>query len=107
MSLDVYLRAVRLTDVYEDNITHNLAKMANEAGLYKPVWRPEVWEIKTAQQLIDPLRAGLSILLNEPERFKKFDPDNGWGNYDGLVSFVRLYLAACEENPDAEVVVSR
>ena len=107
MSLDVYLTEVRETTIYDRNITHNLNKMADEAGIYKHLWRPEEIEITKAAQLIEPLREGLSLLLSDPERFKKFDPENKWGDYDGLVNFVREYLAACEENPNASVSVRR
>lgn len=107
MSLDVYLSEVRETTIYDRNITHNLNKMADEAGIYKHLWRPEEIEITKAAQLIEPLREGLALLLSDPERFKKFDPENKWGDYDGLVDFVREYLAACEENPSASVRVSR
>lgn len=107
MSLDVYLCEVRRTTIYDDNITHNLNQMAGEAGIYKHLWRPEEIGITHAKQLIEPLREGLALLLSDPKRFKKFDPENKWGEYDGLVNFVRSYLAACEENPNAEVEVSR
>ena len=107
MSLDVYLTEVRETTIYDSNITHTLNKMPDEGGIYKPLWRPEEIEITKAAQLIEPLREGLSLLLSDPERFKKFDPENKWGDYDGLVNFVREYLAACEENHNASVSVSR
>ncbi len=107
MSLDVYLREVRLTTIYEANITHNLNKMASESGIYEQLWRPEEIGVTHAKQLIEPLREGLALLLSDPERFKKFDPENKWGDYDGLVDFVRSYLAACVENPGAAVEVSR
>lgn len=107
MSLDVYLSEVRETTIYDRNITHNLNKMAEAAGIYKHLWRPEEIEITKAAQLIEPLREGLALLLSDQERFKKFDPENKWGDYDGLVDFVREYLAACEENPNASVRVSR
>jgi len=107
MSLDVYLTEVRETTIYDRNITHNLNKMADAAGIYKHLWRPEEIEITKAAQLIEPLREGLALLLSDPERFKKFDPENKWGDYDGLVDFVREYLSACEENPNASVRVSR
>lgn len=107
MSLDVYLTEVRETTIYDRNITHNLNKMADEAGIYKHLWRPEEIGITKAAQLVEPLREGLSLLLSDPERFKKFDPENKWGDYGGLVNFVREYLAACEENPNASVRVSR
>ena len=108
MSLDVSLTAVRKTVVYDwQGLTHNLARMADEAGLYLPLWKPVDLAIKHANQLIDPLRVGLDVLKQDPERFKKLNPANGWGTYDGFVEFVADYLAACEANPDAEVSVDR
>ena len=107
MSLDVYLKEVRETTIFDWNITHNLNKMADEAGIYKHLWRPEEIGITKAYQLIEPLKAGLDLLLSDPERFKKFDPDNKRGDYDGLVMFVRSYISACEENPNSSVSVSR
>ncbi len=107
MSLDIYLTAVRPTTVFEANITHNLNKMAIEAGIYKHIWRPEEIDVTTAVQLIQPLTDGLALLKSDPARFKKFDTPNGWGVYEHLVDFVERYLAACVAAPDAQVMVSR
>ena len=107
MSLDISLTVERPTDVYSGNITHNLVGMAEEAGIYKHLWRPEEIGITHAAQLIKPLKAGLRALEADPERFKKLNPPNGWGRYETLVAFVRNYLEACVENPDAEIRVSR
>lgn len=107
MSLDVSLTAVRPTRVYGRNITHNLSRMAWEAGIYEHLWSPDEIGVTKAAQLVEPLRAGLARLLAEPAHFRKFNPANGWGNYDGLLAFVQEYLSACEENPDADVSVSR
>jgi hypothetical protein len=94
-------------DVYTANITHNLTVMAAEAGIYMPLWRPDEVGIETAEQLIEPLRAGLELLESDTERFEKLNPENGWGDYEGLVEFMRKYLAACEKYPQAEVSVWR
>lgn len=94
-------------DLYHDNITHNLTTMAKEAGIYKELWRPEELGVEKAWQLICPLSAGLVTLLRDPAHFKTFDPENGWGNYDVLVEFVKNYLRACIDNPDAKVEVCR
>lgn len=107
MSLDVHLTVVRPTEVFWRNITHNLGRMAMEAGIYQHLWRPDEIGVTKAAQLIEPLRAGLAALRAEPERFSALNPVNGWGSYDGLCKFVSDYLAACEENPDADVEVSR
>lgn len=107
MSLDVWLEVIKPCEVWQANITHNLGRMAEEAGIYKHLWRPEEIGITTAHQLIVPLREGLNKLLLEPERFKKFDPPNKWGSYEVLIKFVSDYLSACEESPSATVKVSR
>jgi hypothetical protein len=107
MSLDVYLTRTQPTLVYDANITHNLGAMAAEADIYRFIWRPEELGITKAHELIEPLREGRSLLLSEPERFKKLDAENGWGVYVQFLSFVGRYLKACIEYPDADVEVSR
>lgn len=103
----VVVREYETNEVYSANITHNLNTMANEAGIYNHLWRPDEISVSKAEQLIEPLTIGLALLTSDPERFKKFNPENGWGSYDGLVKFVSDYLAACKEHPDAKVTVSR
>jgi hypothetical protein len=93
--------------VFNANITHNLGKMAAAADIYMQLWRPEELGLGYAHQLIEPLRSGLEHLRREPDYFKRFNPENGWGHYDGLVRFTEQYLDACERYPQAEVRVSR
>lgn len=125
MSLDVYLKGpakqVPCTcshcwnehtredreEFFESNITHNLIKMAREAGVYEACWRPDENGMTKAGQLIDPLKQGIERLKAEPERFRQFNPSNGWGDYDGFVEWLEAYLAACVEYPDADVRASR
>lgn len=95
------------TRVYSANITHNLNTMAKKAGIYKHLWRPDEINIEWAYQLIEPLRLGLVKLLNDPDYYKQFNPENGWGDYNGLVTFVKDYLNACKLNPNAKVSVCR
>ena len=106
MSLDVYLE-VPSQEVFYSNITHNLGRMARAAGIYEHLWRPEEIRITKACELIQPLKAGLERLTADPESFKKFNPGNGWGDYEVLVGFVEEYISACEKNPSANVTVSR
>lgn len=107
MSLDVHLEVVRPCQIYSGNVTHNLSPMAQAAGIYLPLWRPDELGITKAGQLIGPLQAGLARLKADPDKFKAFDPPNGWGSYDGFVKFVEEYLNACGENPEADVSVWR
>lgn len=105
MSLDVDLMG--RASIYSANITHNLTNMADAAGLYEALWRPEEKGYKIASDLIPVLETGLKKLKRTPAKFRKLSPENGWGSYDGLVGFVAAYLEACRENPDAEIEVSR
>ncbi len=124
MSLDVYLEG-EATDVYctcecghshikpykatlfSRNITHNLNRMADAAGIYKALWRPEEIGASKARELEPILTEGLARLRSDPEHYKKLNPENGWGSYEGLVLFVEEYLKACRLYPDLNVKVSR
>lgn len=114
MSLDVYLSAPLCptclrepATLYSDNITHNLNQMADSAGLYQALWRPDEVGWKKAHQLEQALTSGLSLLRSDPGRFEAMNPKNGWGSYRGLVAFVESYLDACRKWPDADVSVCR
>lgn len=107
MSLAVYLKVVKPTEVYSSNITHNLNKMAEAAGFYKYLWRPEEIGITKAKDLIPALEGGLERLKADPQYYQQFNSPNGWGMYEHFVLFVEEYLEACKENPDADIEVSR
>lgn len=94
-------------ELYTANITHNLNKMAEAAGIYHHLWRPDELGITTARELIFPLSKGLGRLMSAPSVYKEFNPDNGWGDYDGLCEFVFNYIKACQQYPAAKVEVSR
>ena len=99
---------VTLTErVYTANITHNLNLMAEEAGIYKALWRPEEEGYYHAKDLIEPLTKGLAQLTSDPERFKAFNSPNGWGMYEHFVPFVAKYLEACVAHPEATVDANR
>lgn len=127
MSLDVYLHRVQKTAVYDANITHNLGKMASEAGIYEALWRPHrlksdynvpegdheaeyEFEKKSqtfASDIIPILEKGLADLKWRPEHYEQFNSPNGWGTYEHFVPFVEAYLQACKDYPDAEIEISR
>lgn len=110
MSLDINLTYKidgNEIDVFDANITHNLTEMAKKSGVYYSLWRPEEKKYKYAKDLIKILEKGLKKLLKNPLEFKKYNPDNGWGTYEGLVELVKNYLENCKKYPNAEITVSR
>ena len=107
MSLDVYLVDESGKELYSRNITHNLTDMADEAGIYQCLWRPEEIDITHARQLIEPLEKGVALLATHKSTFERFNSPNGWGMWEHFLPFCADYLQACRDHPDAWVKVSR
>ena len=106
MSLDVWLK-VNGDEVFAANYTHNCNTMADAAGIYKHLWRPDEIGITKAQELIDPLYEGIKAMAIDPAKFEALNPENGWGSYKTFVPWVFEYWRACCRWPDADVSVSR
>lgn len=86
LDLAVYKKEI-LGEIY---ITHNLAKMAKEAGVYYPLWR--INEYSNPKDAIGELKRGLVRLTEDPTKFKDFEPSNGWGTLDDLIEAVEWML---------------
>lgn len=113
--------------IFDGGTTHNLGKMASKAGIYEALWRP--YRLKAeynipdgehqaeydfedenpmyAKDIIITLERGVKDLEKRPKYFEKFNSPNGWGMYEHFVPFVKRYLEACKENPEAVIRVSR
>ena len=108
MALYIYLHCDHCkTCIFNAELTHNLVDMAGAVGVYQHIWRPEDLGLKTASQLIDPIAQAIDKLRSQPEEFKKYNPPNGWGDYDNLLDVLQSYLEACRNHPTAIVSVSR
>jgi hypothetical protein len=117
----------RREEVYSANITHNLNKMADEAGLYEALWRPyklkpgydipeddhkAEWEYEEANpvrahEIIEIIEKGLADMKARPKHYEKFNSPNGWGLYKNFVPWIERYLEALKEFPEAQVVCDR
>lgn len=104
---EVHIISQKQDYVFEANITHNLGKMAAEAGIYEALWRPEEIMVTTGGQLIKLLKEGIIKMQQNPEHYKQFDAPNGWGTYDQFLPWITNYLNACIENPESTISVSR
>ncbi len=113
--------------LYWANITHNLGKMAKEAGIYEALWRPyllkEGYNIPESDyqaeykfeeenpvrgyEIIPVIEKGLEDMIARPAHYKTFDSPNGWGLYKHFVPFIEKYLEALKEYPESFVECSR
>lgn len=103
---------VETNEFWYGNITHNLTEMAEDClsfeeeyqhyNLYDLLWR-ETQVPFTGVYLniyIAHLAYCLCILKNDPDHFKKFNPENGWGTYEQLVNFVEEFIKALVTMPE-------
>lgn len=88
------------------NITHNLAKMANQCevdgiSLYMLLWHPD--EVLINGEPSISYCQNILILYIElkahREKYEKFNPSNGWGSYDCLLKNLKK-IAMCLINND-------
>lgn len=119
MSLDIYLIRKKYVSynqvdweteeetVFETNITHNLNRMASEVGIYEAIWQPYENGFDLASSIVPVLENGIGLLKSDPEKYKAFNPSNGWGSYDIFVPWLERLLEACKEYPNTKIIVSR
>ena len=112
MSLDIDLYELRDGQrhvLFSSNITHNLNKMAEAAGIYQAIWRPEeIFLDQPRAKDIEPyLYLGIKELASNPEKYKQFDAPNGWGTYEDLLRFLKEYYWACLMTPEAFIEACR
>jgi len=113
--------------MYSANITHNLGKMAAEAGIYEALWRPyqlkegynipekdydaeykyEVANPVKAHEIIEIVEKGLKDMKKRPKHYEKFNSSNGWGMYHNFVPWIEEYLEALKEYPESFVECDR
>ena len=87
MSLDIDLVEKWEGEVFSKNITHNLAKMAdnvpvgNYTTLYDIMWDLEVkFHNRTkAKQIAIPLTKALIYINTHEKELSEYNPENGWG----------------------------
>jgi len=110
MSLDFNLYTEldgKKIEIFSRNITHNLIRMADKAGIYNCLWVPDESGFKYAKDVIPVLTEGLKKLKADPEFYSEYNSENGWGLYEHFVPFVEDVLKACEEYPSSIIYVSR
>lgn len=98
--------------LWHGNITHNLGKMAKAVvvrdnckntrhSLYQLLWRPEETRLlgsnnELTREYVYCIAKALKMLQKSPNKYKKYNPENGWGSYEQLVSFVKDFVQAID-----------
>ena len=128
---DIDIQYVDIEDTWHENqvnthlnITHNLGEMASHVKpgiftLYDVLWRPyRMYNIEDdteksyrfrikASELEEILEVCIEQLITDKKRLLKYEPDNGWGTYTGLLEFCKKYLRGIKRYPNAKIETSR
>ena len=87
------LHAVIATPEY-DNPTYNLGKMFRSAT----GWDFKQSEWYSCEKIFDNISNGIRELNEHPEKYKEFEPDNGWGTVESALRDLKsLKNCICEQ----------
>ena len=78
---------------------------AMDTTLYYACWRPEEIGAKTVADVLPMLIQGIHYMIDHRVELVKYNPENGWGTYEGFIKFLLNYKQACEDN-DPECTIT-
>lgn len=90
---------VSVTDSF--NYTYNCNPMLHEAGI-------DLKELvgKPIDEVSIVLSVGVSKILRNPAIYRAMNPDNGWGDVEGLLAVLNRIILAFAEVPNARLAGS-
>jgi hypothetical protein len=104
MSLDISITAKREIEIYEANVTYNLADM-----YYKCIDTEKGYKKLDGMNCKDALpilNGAILDMLSNADEYRKLNPKNGWGSYEGLLKQMQEMRSCCESNPDGIIQIS-
>lgn len=61
---------------------------------------------RRAGDVLDALRVAVTAMETNPDEYRALNPENGWGSYDGALSYLRDLRDACAMHPNAQIYIS-
>ncbi len=97
------------------NITHNMGEMARNIPvgdkwtwtLYDVMWHGDENNLINTNDITVFLQNAVRYMKKNKEELQKFNPENGWGDYDGLLKTVEDFLESCVEFPNCRIDFDR
>lgn len=101
MSADIWLESADGDRLAEEgvNVTYNLSEMLAEAGMGR--WSDYIG--MSATEAAGRWEVTLDTLRSDPERFRKMNPPNGWGTYNGAMTALGSLVDICHDHPKAKI----
>lgn len=89
-------------DLWSGNVTHNLVPMWQKAGVYEALYKNDG---KKAKDVLAVVEQGYKDMLKNKETYVALNPENGWGDFDGALKFIREFYEACVQYPESIISV--
>lgn len=107
MSWDISLEKEKLmVDTIDvGNYTYNVMPMYEKALGVQSL--TEFLQGKKVSEVIQPLMKGIREMEAHPEEYKKLNPENGWGNYEGALNFLKTIVSKCVLKSDYTIKVNQ
>lgn len=102
-----HVNEVETNQVWCGVISHQLGRMAEAIGVYTPIWRPENTCIEKALHMVVPLACAYRDAVEREAELRALEPANRLGTYEAFLNFIKNYLNACIQHPDAVIRVTR
>lgn len=93
-------------DDFEANYTYNVSPMFYEA--FKGMLDDGISGLheKTGKDARHMLEIAIARMQDDPEKYKQWNPDNGWGSYEGALNLLCTLRGWCISAPLARFRVS-
>jgi hypothetical protein len=77
------------------NYTYNCAPMLTKAA------NISLLDLRGAQckEVVPILSAAIDTMTIDPKVYKALEPENGWGDYEGWLRYLRTVRDACQDHP--------
>lgn len=99
MSYDIHVTKTILDINYTFNVAPMFQLALGKGGI------KQLNEL-SREKCIKLLKIGIKDMKEKPEIYKKLNPKNGWGNYEGALTTLIKILDTLEENHNAQVSIN-
>lgn len=101
MSYDFEIHNKQGRVVFDTNYTSNISTM-----IYHALLPEEVQELKDGTSLLradELLCKLLQKMLEAPKKYRRMNPENGWGDYESFLETVLKCIFACQTAPRGSI----
>ena len=103
MSYNLSIKAPRVIEVYDGNLTWNISEMLQVAFEHEDhIKKLNGMKCVDAKPIVQ--KAYVRLLLNE-ENYEQYNAPNGWGTYEDTVEYIGEFYQAILNNLDGRVFI--